>query len=75
MFYLSHLHSLYLLHVPVGGRIINITEVLTQNQYLRMTSVLVAILVCVIGSYIYYLLIEKPSLNLAKKINYKEEKE
>ncbi len=68
-------YSLYLIHVPIGGRIINITEVLTTNQSLRTTAVLVAITICIITSYIYYLLIEKPSLNLAKKINYKEEKE
>ncbi|AFM02593.1 putative acyltransferase [Bernardetia litoralis DSM 6794] len=68
-------YSIYLIHVPIGGRIINITEVLTENVSLRVTAILIAILVCIIASYIYYLLIEKPSLNLAKKINYKEAKE
>lgn len=67
-------YSLYLIHLPIGGRMVSLTALITQNIYFRMIAVLAIILICICVSYIYYLLIEKPSLNLAKKINYKQEK-
>lgn len=68
-------YSLYLIHLPIGGRMVSLTALFTQNSYLKMIAVLLIMLICICTSYIYYLLVEKPSLNLAKKINYKQEKE
>ncbi len=68
-------YSLYLIHLPIGGRMISLAALFTQNVYFRMIAVLIILIICIIASYIYYLLIEKPSLNLANKINYKEEKQ
>jgi peptidoglycan/LPS O-acetylase OafA/YrhL len=68
-------YSLYLIHLPIGGRMISLTALFTQNVYFKMIAVLIVLLICILGSFIYYLLIEKPSLNLAKKINYKQKKE
>lgn len=67
-------YSLYLIHLSIGGRMISLTALFTQNIYFRIISVLIIVLICICASYIYYLLIEKPSLNLAKKTHEQKNK-
>lgn len=63
-------YSLYLLHIPIGGRIINISQVLIKDQNMRVVMVFVALIICLICSHIFYKLVEKPSQRLSKKISY-----
>ena len=52
-------YSLYLTHVPIGGRIINITEVKTSNILAREMMVFAAFLVCIFAASVFYWLFEK----------------
>ena len=63
-------YSLYLLHIPIGGRIINISETLIKNPDLRVVMVFVAIAVCLVCSYLFYKIVEKPFQKLSKKMTY-----
>lgn len=63
-------YSLYLLHIPIGGRIINITEVLVKNEYLRVCAVFGAIAVCLALSWLFYRIVEKPFQKWSKRISY-----
>ena len=64
-------YSLYLVHVPVGGRIINISEVLVHNVVLRECMVFVAFFVCIGASALFYRFIERTFKRMSGKIGYK----
>lgn len=69
--FLGHIsYSLYLLHIPIGGRIINISEVLVKNHDLRILIVFVALAVCIVCSYFFYRWVEKPFQKWSKNIKY-----
>ena len=61
-------YSIYLIHVPVGGRIINFSMNFIKSSDGRTLILLLAICVVVIMSYVFYRLIEKPSIKLSKSI-------
>ncbi|PWT72758.1 MAG: hypothetical protein C5B59_15065 [Bacteroidetes bacterium] len=63
-------YSLYLIHVPIGGRIINITEVKTGNMIIRELMVPVAFAGCVLAAWIYYRLFEKRFKMYSSSIKY-----
>lgn len=62
-------YSLYLLHVPVGGRIINLATRLPDNWVLRYAVIGLAFLVSLIAAYVFWRLVEKPSQAWSKKSN------
>lgn len=61
-------YSLYLLHVPIGGRIINMAERLPEIPWLRMTALALAVLISILAAVLYYKWIENPSHQFARKI-------
>jgi len=63
-------YSLYLIHVPVGGRIINISEVKTTNIVLRELMVFVAFLICILAASVFYRLFEKRFKTFSSSIKY-----
>jgi peptidoglycan/LPS O-acetylase OafA/YrhL len=63
-------YSLYLLHFPVGLRIINLTQRFSDSQLVRQSMVFIAFLFTVLISYYYYRFAEKPFKELSKKIKY-----
>jgi len=65
-------YSLYLLHVPIGGRIINIAEARINNIYMREGIFVIAFFVCIVAAAIYYRLIERPCKKLSANIKYKK---
>lgn len=64
--------SLYLLHVPIGGRIINLGGRYADTAWKVWAVLLVALLVTLIASWVFYKLVEYPSQLLSKKITYKK---
>jgi peptidoglycan/LPS O-acetylase OafA/YrhL len=62
--------SLYLLHVPVGGRIVNFGGRYADTGLKVWAVILIALVVSVAASYLFYLIIEAPSQRLSKKISY-----
>ncbi|MET4083606.1 peptidoglycan/LPS O-acetylase OafA/YrhL [Pedobacter sp. UYP30] len=61
-------YSIYLIHVPIGGRIINFSMNFVKGNEGRSMILLLAICVVTVMSYIFYKLIEKPSIKLSKSI-------
>lgn len=64
-------YSLYLLHVPIGGRVINFSKRFVLNTPGKFLVIFIAMLVSVIAAYLFYLFIEKPSHRLSRKIRLK----
>jgi peptidoglycan/LPS O-acetylase OafA/YrhL len=62
-------YSIYLLHVPIGTRITNLTEALTDSVSIRIIAGLVAFIVTIGISFIYYKLIELPAIKWAKRLS------
>jgi peptidoglycan/LPS O-acetylase OafA/YrhL len=65
-------YSLYLVHIPIGGRIINISEVLFADALMRDLMVFAALAISIFSAWVFYLFIEKPAILWAKRIKYKE---
>jgi peptidoglycan/LPS O-acetylase OafA/YrhL len=63
-------YSLYLLHVPFGGRIINISENLIHNTTLRECIVFAAFAICILVSAVFYKYIEVVFKKLSASISY-----
>lgn len=63
-------YSLYLIHIPIGGRLVNLSENFIHNTPLRMVMAIVAIIVSVICAALYYRFIEKPFKVRAAMIKY-----
>lgn len=64
--------SLYLLHVPIGGRIINLGGRYADTDWKVWLVLLVALIVTLVVSWVFYKLVEYPSQLLSKKITYKK---
>ena len=63
-------YSFYLIHSPVGGRILNFSENFVHSVFLRECIVFVSIFVCVIVSAFYYKFFEKAFKNISSSIKY-----
>lgn len=64
-------YSLYLIHVPVGGKVINLGMRFATSPLSRYSLVLVAVLVSVGFAYLFHKIVEQPAFKLSKKIVYK----
>lgn len=54
-------YSLYLIHLPLGDRMINLVRRLPEDFLIRLLAVGSALLVSVIAAAVLYVLVEKPS--------------
>jgi peptidoglycan/LPS O-acetylase OafA/YrhL len=67
-------YSLYLLHVPVGGRVINLAQRLPPSALVAVAGIAAATVVSIAAAYALYRLVERPaqryagSLRFGKKI-------
>ncbi len=64
-------YSLYLIHIPVGGRIINLSKRLPLDTYGKLLAIALALLMSIFVAWLFYILIEKPSHRLSRKIKLK----
>ncbi len=62
--------SLYLLHVPIGGRVINLAKRLELSYELQLLVVSLALAVSILASWIFYVVVERPSFRWSKSIKY-----
>lgn len=62
--------SLYLIHIPIGGKIINLGLRFVQQEYQKYLLLSIAFIASIVFAYLFYLLIESPALKLSKKIKY-----
>lgn len=63
-------YSLYLLHVPIGGRIINFSKNFVSDPNQKIVVVFLALLTSVICAYLSFRVIEYPFQKLSRKIKY-----
>lgn len=63
-------YSLYLLHVPIGGKFINLSKRLDLNEASKFGVILIALTFSVFVAWLFYRLIEKPSHQWAKKVKF-----
>lgn len=71
LFFSNVSFSLYLTHVIVGGKVINLGLRYVDSLSERYILLIGAFGVSVLAAYIFYFLFEKPSMLLSKKILYK----
>lgn len=62
--------SLYLLHILIGSRIINLSVNFTNNETYRVGIIFIALLVSIACAYVFYIIVEKPFIKLSQKITY-----
>jgi peptidoglycan/LPS O-acetylase OafA/YrhL len=64
-------YSLYLAHVPVGGRIINLGERFARNGASKTAFLSLAVAASIGAAYLMWRFVEKPSQRWAKAIRYR----
>jgi peptidoglycan/LPS O-acetylase OafA/YrhL len=62
--------SLYLIHIPIGGKIINLGMRFIQQDYQKYILLGISLAVSIAFAYLFFVLIESPALKLSKKIKY-----
>ncbi|KQS32759.1 acyltransferase [Dyadobacter sp. Leaf189] len=67
-------YSLYLLHFPIGLRVVNLTQRFVDNELLRSAAVVAALLLSIYVAYIYFRVIEKPCKEASQRIKYQKGK-
>ena len=63
-------YSLYLVHVPIGMRAINLGTRFAASYPAKLLLLLFAFALSVIAAYLFYLLVEKPAQTWAANIRY-----
>ena len=63
-------YSLYLIHVPIGGRIINLAQRLPRSNFTSLVAVFAAGLVSVGAVYALYRLVERPAQRYAGSLRF-----
>lgn len=63
-------YSVYLVHIPIGGRIINLSETFFKDELIRSLMVFVAMAISIFAAWVFYVVIEKPAINWSKKLIY-----
>jgi peptidoglycan/LPS O-acetylase OafA/YrhL len=61
-------YSLYLIHVPFGGRLINFFLNFVEGNYLRTVALFLILLVTIYASYIFYKFIELRAIMFSRKV-------
>lgn len=64
-------YSLYLLHGPVGGRVVNLGARYAQTSLAQLAVAVVALGVSIAAAYALHRLIERPALRLSASLRYK----
>jgi peptidoglycan/LPS O-acetylase OafA/YrhL len=63
-------YSLYLVHVPIGGRVINLIQRFAHNEVTQLLGVLLAMALSLAGAYVLFRFVEKPSMRLSAAVRY-----
>lgn len=65
-------YSLYLVHVPISVRLSNLASRVGSSLALEIAVIFAAIGVCIAAAAIFYWLVERPSVELAARIAYRQ---
>jgi peptidoglycan/LPS O-acetylase OafA/YrhL len=61
-------YSLYLLHIPFGGRIVNLAERLPDHPVIRISAVVMALVLSLLAAHVFYRFVESPSHRFSRNI-------
>lgn len=61
-------YSMYLIHVPVGGRVINLATRLPNTGYREVLGLGLAMIVSIGVAYIFYRLVERPTAHYSQNL-------
>jgi peptidoglycan/LPS O-acetylase OafA/YrhL len=61
-------YSLYLLHVPIGGRVINLASRFGDSMPLQIATLTAAVVVTVASAHLLHRYVERPSVNLSQRM-------
>jgi peptidoglycan/LPS O-acetylase OafA/YrhL len=64
-------YSLYLIHIPFGGRLLMLTQMYVETELSRSLLIVLFLASSIFVAWLFYLLVEKPSVSLSKSIHYK----
>ncbi|HET9159036.1 MAG TPA: acyltransferase [Caulobacteraceae bacterium] len=62
-------YSLYLIHVPIGGRVVNLGHRFGQGAAFELFLSLLAVAVCLLVAFVLYRFVEAPATALAQKLS------
>jgi peptidoglycan/LPS O-acetylase OafA/YrhL len=65
-------YSLYLLHVPVGGRIVNLATRVSASPIFELVVVAAALALAIAAAAVLHVMVERPSQRLAARIAYRQ---
>lgn len=65
-------YSLYLIHVPIGGRVINLGTRLEEGLIVKVLVLSAALALTLVSSWIFYRLIEKPAQRWSAALTYRK---
>jgi peptidoglycan/LPS O-acetylase OafA/YrhL len=68
MFFGNISYSLYLVHIPIGVRVMKLGKHFTSGPWQELAVTLAALAISVIAAYIFYRLFEKPCSDLSQRI-------
>lgn len=63
-------YSIYLIHIPFGGRLLMLTQLYVHNELIKSLLILVYLLATILVAWLFFIAVEKPSLQLSKRIAY-----
>lgn len=64
-------YSVYLIHLPIGGRVINLGLRLGDAIYWKLITLAIAVTLSIFTAYLMYVYIEKPTQKWSQSIKYK----
>ena len=72
LIFLGHIsYSLYLIHVPIGGRVINFAKRYNLNELQQVGIIGLALVISILTAWAFYVFIERPTHKWAKTISLK----
>ena len=66
-------YSLYLVHVPLGGRVVNLGARFTAAETLRIAFLAIALMASIGSAYIMFRFIERPAQKWAKAVRFRQD--
>lgn len=63
-------YSLYLVHVPIGGRVVNLLQRFADGAVGQIAVLAAAVIVSLVATYVLYLLVERPAQRWSSRLRY-----
>lgn len=64
-------YSLYLLHVPIGGRIVNLGERLDVTGWMQLAVLGAAVIASLLAAWLLFVLVERPAQRWSARMKYR----